>query len=91
MSIPLPDQPSWGRSQFPPIGDYGFLSGCETTALVAPDGGIEWLCLPRRDSPACSGDSRPRRRHGNFPQAFTHLALITAVTAVIRAERAQPR
>ena len=36
-------------------------------------------------------DSHTGRQHGNFPQAFTHLALITAVTAVIRAERAQPR
>ncbi len=36
-------------------------------------------------------DPRTGRQLGNFPQAFTHLALITAVTAVIRAERAQPR
>jgi GH15 family glucan-1,4-alpha-glucosidase len=39
-------------SPFPPIEDYGFLSDCETTALVAPSGNVEWLCLPRLDSPS---------------------------------------
>jgi len=34
-------------------------------------------------------DARTGRHLGNFPQAFTHLALINAVTAVIRAERVQ--
>jgi GH15 family glucan-1,4-alpha-glucosidase len=37
---------------FPPIADYGFLSDCETSCLVAPNGAVEWLCLPRPDSPS---------------------------------------
>ncbi|MER5648058.1 glycoside hydrolase family 15 protein [Streptosporangium sp. NPDC002524] len=41
-----------GPSPFPPIADYGFLSDCEVTALVAPSGNVEWLCLPRMDSPS---------------------------------------
>jgi alpha,alpha-trehalase len=37
---------------FPPIADYAFLSDCEHNCLVAPDGSVEWLCLPRPDSPS---------------------------------------
>lgn len=40
------------RSPFPPIAEYAFLSDREVMALVAPSGGIEWLCLPRPDSPS---------------------------------------
>jgi GH15 family glucan-1,4-alpha-glucosidase len=39
-------------SPFPPIADYAFLSDCATTALVAPNGAVEWMCLPRADSPS---------------------------------------
>jgi alpha,alpha-trehalase len=39
-----------GGSPFPPIAEYAFLSDCEHNALVAPDGNVEWLCLPRPDS-----------------------------------------
>jgi GH15 family glucan-1,4-alpha-glucosidase len=42
-------------SPYPPIADYGFLSDCEVTALVAPSSAIEWLCLPRMDCPSVFG------------------------------------
>jgi alpha,alpha-trehalase len=42
-------------SAFPPIADYGFLSDNESVALVAPSGNVEWMCLPRVDSPSIFG------------------------------------
>ncbi|MGZ4279355.1 MAG: glycoside hydrolase family 15 protein [Solirubrobacteraceae bacterium] len=42
-------------SPFPPIAEYAFLSDCEVSALVAPNGNVEWLCLPRFDAPSVFG------------------------------------
>jgi GH15 family glucan-1,4-alpha-glucosidase len=47
--------PDTTPNHFPPIADYAFLSDCETNCLVAPDGSVEWMCVPRPDSPSIFG------------------------------------
>ncbi len=44
-----------GKSPYPPIGDYGYIADCHSSALVSRSGSIDWCCMPRLDSGSCFG------------------------------------
>ena len=44
-----------GGTRSTPIGDYGFLSDGEVSALLSPNGAVEWMCVPRFDSGSVFG------------------------------------
>ncbi len=52
---PVAESSAWAPSPFTPIANYGFLSDCHTGALVAPDGSVDWLCVPRFDCASVFG------------------------------------
>jgi GH15 family glucan-1,4-alpha-glucosidase len=53
------------------IEDYAIIGNCETAALVARNGSIDWLCMPRFDSGACFAALLGEPRHGRWLLAPT--------------------
>lgn len=49
-----------------PLSDYGLIGDCHSAALITSDGSLDWLCVPRFDSPSLFARLLDPDRGGHF-------------------------
>lgn len=60
------------------IEDYAIIGDLETAALVGRDGSVDWICLPRFDSPAAFAALLGDQGHGHWRLAPADAAQCTS-------------
>ncbi len=53
-------------TDYPPIENHGLIGDLQTSALVSTDGTIDWMCLPRIDSPSVFASLLDKDKGGYF-------------------------
>lgn len=57
--------------------DDAVIGDCRSAALISADGSLDWLCLPRFDSPAVFASMLDSERGGPFQISPTHASTTT--------------
>src|SRR5262245_44028853 len=63
---PRPASPAHATTAYAPIGDYALIGDCRGAGLVSRDGFLDWLCVPRFDSPPLFAALLDAERGGRF-------------------------
>ena len=63
------------QHSYQPINAYGVIGDCHSVVLVAPDGSVDWGCLPDFDSPAIFCRLLDAERGGYFQIAPSDVAI----------------
>jgi len=56
----------WETMAYKPIANYGVIGDLRSAALISQEGSVDWLCLPRFDSPSVFAAILDERHGGSF-------------------------
>ncbi|MEZ4334770.1 MAG: glycoside hydrolase family 15 protein [Myxococcota bacterium] len=69
---PAPPAAADAAEPCPKIGDHALIGDCGSAALISRWGSVDWMCLPRFDSPSLFAAILDPERGGRFRIAPTH-------------------